>query len=91
MIPSGFLNQIETFVLGKQKGTHGSPGISPLIMPSGQDVGDAVGAVVGPDVGDVVGAGDGPVLSGDFVGSFVGDGVGPVVLKIRVIDVCIRL
>ena len=67
------------------------PGISALIMPSGQDVGDRVGAVVGQDVGDVVGAGDGPVLSGDFVGSFVGDGVGPVVLKIRVIELCIRL
>ena len=67
------------------------PDITPLIMPSGQDVGDAVGAVVGPDVGDVVGAGDGPVLSGDFVGSFVGAGVGPEVLKIRVIELCIRL
>jgi len=37
-------------------GSHGVlPGTSLLIMPSGQDVGDAVGIVVGQDVGDVVG------------------------------------
>jgi len=63
-------------VLVISSGLHGVPGISPISMPSGQDVGDRVGSVVGQDVGDVVGAGDGPVLDGDFVGSFVGDGVG---------------
>jgi len=50
------------------KEVHSSPGISLLSMPSGQDVGDAVGCVVGAedglDVGSLVGEGEGLSVGG---------------------------